>query len=336
MRGVARRMRGFLPDPHDAPAILMYHRVAEPPWDPWGMCVPPALFREQLQALKAHRALLSMDELVEGLLAGALPPQATALTFDDGYSDNLLVAKPILEEIEAPATLFITAGMIGENRAFWWDELARLVLAGRKAVNFAVTVAGAPLVVSWPEQERLPADLAAWRVRARTTEPRRLAFGRLWRALQQMTGEDRDAALAAIVAEIGSDELLAEDALAAAMSPEMVRAAPSRWIGLGAHGCSHAPLTALPLPARRDELATARRALATLTGGELPPGMAYPHGSVDEETRDLVAQAGYRWAVTSQSARVDRRRFDPLALPRLEVGRRGGRAMLRAVRAAGR
>ena len=81
----------------------MYHRVDDPPWDPWGLAVPPARFREQIAALKKHRVLVSMEDLATGLATGALPPRAAALTFDDGYADNALLAKPILEELEAPA-----------------------------------------------------------------------------------------------------------------------------------------------------------------------------------------------------------------------------------------
>lgn len=331
-----RHLRGHMPDLRDAPAILMYHRVAEPPWDPWGLAVPPALFREQLEALKSRRTLLSMDALVAGLETGSLPPRATALTFDDGYADNLLVAAQILEDLEVPATLFLTSGLISASRRFWWDELARLVLAGREAADFEFEIGGTRLAAAWPVQAELPADLPEWRVGDPTADPRRLAYHRLWRALQRMDAAGRDAAMAALAAELGRSEPLAEDAHGLPMTPDMARSAPSRWIALGAHGRSHAPLTALPPAARREELQSARTEIAAITGGAPPPGMSYPHGSFDDETRAMAAEAGYRWAVTSRSARVKRTGYDLLALPRLELGRRGGRAMLQALHVAGR
>ena len=45
------------------------------------------------------------------------------ITFDDGYRDNLLVAKPLLEQHGLPATVFVTTGYVGPGRDFWWDEL---------------------------------------------------------------------------------------------------------------------------------------------------------------------------------------------------------------------
>ena len=154
----------------------MYHRVADPPLDPWGLCVAPDRFRDQLVALKAHRVVISLDELVDALEAGAVPPRATALTFDDGYSDNASTAKPLLEELGVPATMFLTTGSLGKDRPFWWDELATLVLAGRRAADFDFEVAGVRLAARWDAQDSLPRDLKDWRTQAGTNAPRRVAY----------------------------------------------------------------------------------------------------------------------------------------------------------------
>jgi peptidoglycan/xylan/chitin deacetylase (PgdA/CDA1 family) len=330
-----RELRGHWPPLRDAPAILMYHRVDEPPWDPWGLCIPPALFRDQLRELRRRRTIVSMEQLADGLQAGNVPPKATALTFDDGYADNIRIAAPILEEFGAPATFFLTSGFVSGGERFWWDELARIVLGGRAAADFALEIGGTKVAAAWPEQHRLPEDLPAWRVGQPSGDPRRLAYERLWNGLRALGEAPRRAALAQLAAAVGEDAPLADDPLGVPMNPAMIRSAPA-LVSFGAHGRSHTPLTALPPAERRAELELARREVAALTGGEAPAGMAYPHGSLDDETRDLVAAAGYRWAVTSRSARVDWRLCDLLTLPRLELGRRSGRAMWRALHAAGR
>src|SRR5215470_438384 len=91
-----------------APAILMYHRVAEIRFDPWGLAVAPAAFEEQLEVLCRTREPLPMSEFVGRLARGTLSDRAVALTFDDGYADNLLAAKPILAKYGVPATVFLT------------------------------------------------------------------------------------------------------------------------------------------------------------------------------------------------------------------------------------
>jgi peptidoglycan/xylan/chitin deacetylase (PgdA/CDA1 family) len=107
-------------------AILLYHRVASVSSDPWRLAVPPDLFERQLGVIAARFRPLPLRELVAGLRAGELPNRAVSLTFDDGYRDNLLAAKPLLERHGVPATVFVISGYIDSERDFWWDVLGRV------------------------------------------------------------------------------------------------------------------------------------------------------------------------------------------------------------------
>src|SRR5262249_18845779 len=132
------------------PVLLMYHRVAEPPYDPWGLSVPPRRFEEQMRALKTCRVPLPLGEFVARLEKRALPQLAVGITFDDGYSDNLRVAKPILDETDVPATIFLTTGFLGGRQEFWWDELARLTLGRRESAEGVVVIGRRPIAVRLP------------------------------------------------------------------------------------------------------------------------------------------------------------------------------------------
>ena len=112
----------FTPGFRRAGVILMYHRIAEVAHDPWGICVSPANFNEHVQVLHRCRCV-SLTQIVAGEPAG----RRIAVTFDDGYADNLYAAIPALERADVPATFFITTGGIGVEREFWWDELQRLI-----------------------------------------------------------------------------------------------------------------------------------------------------------------------------------------------------------------
>ena len=46
-----------------------------------------------------------------------------AITFDDGYRDNLLVAKPLLEELGTSGHRLRHHRLCRLGRDFWWDEL---------------------------------------------------------------------------------------------------------------------------------------------------------------------------------------------------------------------
>jgi peptidoglycan/xylan/chitin deacetylase (PgdA/CDA1 family) len=103
--------------------ILMYHSISSGRPDPWDLCVAPELFAEQAQLMQDRYRVVSLAELRHGLADGEPLSRSVVVTFDDGYRDNLLVAKPILEEHGLPATVFVATGYVGSNRDFWWDEL---------------------------------------------------------------------------------------------------------------------------------------------------------------------------------------------------------------------
>lgn len=102
--------------------ILVYHRVANVSHDPLQLCVSPHNFREQVIYLKKHFNLVPLSRMVEDLKSRRIQEKTVAITFDDGYADNLYAALPVLEEINVPATIFITAGNIDSQEDFYWDK----------------------------------------------------------------------------------------------------------------------------------------------------------------------------------------------------------------------
>jgi len=87
--------------------VLMYHMVSDhKPGAKFNkLRVPPAQFERQLKWLadKGYYFAL-MSELATPEL---LPEKTVALTFDDGFADNLLNADPILAKYRARATLYL-------------------------------------------------------------------------------------------------------------------------------------------------------------------------------------------------------------------------------------
>lgn len=107
--------------------ILMYHNVAEVPTGlhPDGRClyVTPAAFAAQMALL--HRLGwqgVSMSGAMP-CLRGERRGRVVAITFDDGYRDNLENAMPILQRHGFGATCYIVNRCIGKHNL--WDA-ARL------------------------------------------------------------------------------------------------------------------------------------------------------------------------------------------------------------------
>ena len=66
------------------------------------------------------------------------------------------------------------------------------------------------------------------------------------------------------------------------------------------------------------EIELSKAECEALTGTSVS-GFAYPHGDLDDETKSLVRNAGFAWAVSTRSAALDMTHYDLFELPRLQV-----------------
>ncbi len=294
------------------PVILMYHRIARPPVDPWGLAVSPDNFRSQLQALKRSRTPLAMDEFVARLERGSLPANAVALTFDDGYLDNLEQAKPVLEAEQVPATVLVTTGWVGSEKLFWWDELTRLILLAREPIAAQIEIEGETVAFDLG-----PADDWEPRQTWRTWEParseREKLYHDLWTRLQRLDDAERERLVARLSAALGEAKAGREDRV---MTRAELATLRSPMVEMGVHAVTHQPLTSMPIEKRRREISESLATCEEIAGTAMT-GFAYPHGDLDPATARVVAEMGFAWAVSTESAAVDRGNYDRFALPRI-------------------
>jgi peptidoglycan/xylan/chitin deacetylase (PgdA/CDA1 family) len=128
-------MRRAASSPAPAPArrsvILTYHSVGARDHE---MNVTPADFAEQMRWLADHREVIPVARAASG-------DAGVAITFDDGYRDNLTEAAAILDRWPLAAAVFAVPGRMGEHldhddprddtaRLMTWDELGELARQG--------------------------------------------------------------------------------------------------------------------------------------------------------------------------------------------------------------
>lgn len=103
-------------------SIFIFHRVL-PEADPLLPFEPSAEeFDWMVRFISRTFTVLPLGEAARRLKSGTLPPAAAAITFDDGYADNLLVAWPILERHGVTATFFIATSFL-EGGRMWNDDV---------------------------------------------------------------------------------------------------------------------------------------------------------------------------------------------------------------------
>ena len=100
-------------------AILFYHRVADRIQNTWS--IDCARFKEQLDLIGSLGSFASLDEIRMEQLSGRRDRLKVAITFDDGYRENMDTAIPELLRRKIPCTYFVATDFVEYSRPFPQD-----------------------------------------------------------------------------------------------------------------------------------------------------------------------------------------------------------------------
>jgi peptidoglycan/xylan/chitin deacetylase (PgdA/CDA1 family) len=316
--------------------VLLYHRIALEP-DPWGLGVSPEHFTEHLEVLRTGWRPTSLCALAQALAAGSIVDRAVAVTFDDGYADNLSAGVPALESAGVPATFFLITGAIGRPR-FWSDELDRLILWPGRLPDALELEIGATMhrwtlgnaAVQTAEDR---AQHGGWGALEPPATARHDLYRSLYGLLQPLGEAEREEAMATLRA-VSVPDCSAAFAIHRPMTTAEVRKlADSSAAEIGSHTITHPVLARLSVHDQEVELRESRRALALLTG-HAPASCSFPYGGREHytaETPALARRAGYRCACAAFPGVVSPM-TDMFQLPRVAVVDEDGDALDRRLR----
>jgi peptidoglycan/xylan/chitin deacetylase (PgdA/CDA1 family) len=104
--------------------VVVYHSIAAPPRPlPSNIDISPVRFESHLSWLSRRRQqVVPLQQLV----SEPADRELIAITFDDGFRDNLTVALPLLEKYGLPMTLFMVAGFVGKPGYLTASDLREL------------------------------------------------------------------------------------------------------------------------------------------------------------------------------------------------------------------
>ena len=297
--------------------ILCYHRVNSLPADPNLLSVTPAHFLEHLNVLRRYYHPLSLSNLIHRHKFNVWPAKSVVITFDDGYADNATCARPLLEAADIPATVFVTAGPIGNTKGLlWWDELGKLLLSTSSLpAQLSVRINGQECCLTFrkddPPDPKRPVNLES------ESGSRQHAYQELKSLLRVLPTDAREKIISDLYLWAGNNMSDSRPDYRTMNAEELRSLACDGLIEVGAHTMTHPVLSALPLEAQRDEILESKRALENIL--EQPVNsFAYPYGArrdYTSETASLVKEAGFRCACSCFSGRIILT-SDPYQLPR--------------------
>ena len=286
-------------------AILMFHHVRPARPDPFRPnalleITPEHLDRTLTLVGELGFEIVPLDAIPERLARGS-GRRFVALTFDDGYRDNVEHALPVLRRHGAPWTAFVTSDYASGFGRLWWIELEEVI---RRSERLVVERNGAiHELAAGSAAEKMTAFATAYGLlRAGPEEVLRDTIGRWCDATGVSTaGLVRDLCLG---------------------WAELERLATEPGVTIGAHTMSH------PMLAKHED----GSAWLEIEGGKVAiqdrlgisvRHLAYPvgdPGSAGPREFRLAAEAGYATAVTTRPGHLFAEHASEMtALPRVSV-----------------
>ncbi len=303
LKRAARRFRNrFRP----TALVLLYHRIIDLPSDPQLLCVTKKHFAEHLEVLKKRANVISLKHLNQNLHNQNLIGRSVVVTFDDGYADNFHNAKPLLEQFDIPATVFVASGYLENQSGFWWDELDRLLLEpGTLPNSLRLSINGNEQkweLKNWSSYSEADYQrYQPWNVLDKNDPTSRQSIYRsLHLFLRPFSDKERRNVLDQLRTLAGtksegrpSHRTLSVD--------EIFRLDKGGLIEIGSHTVTHPVLSKLSSTEQRFEIQKSKIDLEEIVGHPIA-SFAYPYGSKDDytdETVDFVRKTGFECACSN-------------------------------------
>jgi peptidoglycan/xylan/chitin deacetylase (PgdA/CDA1 family) len=236
------------------------------------------------------------------------PNRAVVVTFDDGYREDLLRVRPVLERFGIRPIVFLPTDYIGTKRRFWWDRIGVCV----------ATTTRRSIRLDNSEPAEHPLD---------TPADRDTVVARLLTQAKPLPAAERDE----MISQLERDLDVGDTSVASrprVVSWDEVRELRSTY-DFDAHTRSHPVLSTLSASEARDELVGAKAVIEEELGASCQT-MAIPYGGASdysEETLRIAEAAGYAMVFTlEETVRPIMRRGQMAVVDRVALSAEGGPA----------
>jgi peptidoglycan/xylan/chitin deacetylase (PgdA/CDA1 family) len=232
--------------------------------------VTPEFLRDMLIHLRSRGIdIISMDEVRRRLIERDFSRRFASFTLDDGYRDNRDFALPVMQEFDAPLTLYVTSDFADGSGRLWWIALE---MAIARASSIEMTIGG-----------------MLCRLDTVTSAAKQAAFDRLHETLRGLPEHALRHEMTALRARHGVDDATICRNLCMSWD-ELKPFAAHPLVTIGSHTVSHCNLAAEDEESARRELTASRADRGRAAAAGRPPRLP-----LWRQSRRRAARIRVRW-----------------------------------------
>jgi peptidoglycan/xylan/chitin deacetylase (PgdA/CDA1 family) len=300
----------------------MYHRINTATSDTWQLAVSPRLFEEQLLVLKKYN-VIPLQQLVTDLKETNIAVNSIALTFDDGYADNYITAKPLLQQHDIPATFFITNTLGNTEKEFWWDALEFILLENNDLpgeINLIVENEYCSWNLKGPWQSVISqaqiTEVASWLPWAEPPTAKHALFLHLSEVLKKLLPGEKEKIINELFKLSGKTFFVRKE-YKVMTTEQVVALSDNNLFEVGGHSANHIALGKFDKKIQQSEITSNKNYLEALVGEKIT-GYGYAHGSYNNDSIDLLKRDNFSYACTTEEKAVSND-SNTFQLPRMQV-----------------
>ena len=243
---------------------------------------------------KRHYQFVSLDEFISITRTKSFfkKQKYIAVTFDDGYKDNLMEALPICQKYNVPFTIYVSTSMVTRTAFLWWYVLEEILM-----FNAEINLGNKIYEIKSLDEKNAVFDKIHAILSQRDTNECQQWFDEMgfnWIETNQ---------------RLNNQLCLSND--------DLIFLGKEKLCTIGSHTVSHARLTKQLPDIRFDELSNSKKYLEAIIEKPILH-FSYPYGEVNKEVTADVQACGYHSAVIVQEGCV-RKKDNMLELHRVRT-----------------
>ena len=251
--------------------------------------------------INKHYDFVSIDEVYEILNKKKSRNKFVAFTFDDGYTDNLLYAYPILKKYSIPFTIYISTGNPTESLILWWFLLDKMIF-DLETVTFSL-------------------DNRDFTFECYTRSQKKKLYSEILTLVLE-SGEHNY--LQKIKSILGPNRSNVSELTSLLLTRDQInKLSTDPLVTIGAHTVNHLSLNKLSKEKAQWEILESKKTLESYLNKKVDH-FAYPYGgsiAIGKREFELAQKCGFKTATTTQHSHLffDHKEY-LMCLPRIIIG----------------